>query len=111
PGGNPGGTPGGDPGGTPGGTPGGEPGGTPGGAPGGNPGGTPGGSTGNGDGSGGAGNVPVPNGGLQPIGDQPSGELASTGGATGWALNGAGLTVALGAALAAGTGRHRRRTT
>ncbi|MFB7262599.1 hypothetical protein ACFCXH_10580 [Streptomyces nojiriensis] len=94
-----GGTPGGDsPGsGTPGGgSPGGETlgGGTPGGAPG--------------------GNVPEPNGGTVTV---PTGvsatALAATGAdlATGWALGGAGTALALGAALVAGTGRHRRRRT
>ncbi|MFJ9340311.1 hypothetical protein ACIRP0_13590 [Streptomyces sp. NPDC101733] len=120
PGTDPGGTPGGDPGGTPGGTPGtdpgGTPGGTPGGAPGTDPGGTPGGTPGTNPGGtgtpgGNAGNAPVPNGGAQPVGGAPLGELAATGSATGWALGGAGLSVALGVALAAGTGRHRRRTT
>ncbi|MEV7618244.1 hypothetical protein [Streptomyces sp. NPDC089799] len=50
------------------------------------------------------GNTPSPNGG---------GELAATGAdpATSWALGGAGVAVALGVALVAGTGRHRRRTT
>ncbi|MFI1943348.1 hypothetical protein ACH46F_05775 [Streptomyces virginiae] len=124
-----GGTPGGE---TPGsGTPGGEtPGsGTPGGdTPGGEtPGtGTPGGVPG--------GNVPVPNGGTgtTPIITAPNsgsatgtgttpiitasnsgsgtGALAATGAdpATSWALNGAGVTLAMGAALVAGTGRRRR---
>ncbi|WP_371588223.1 hypothetical protein [Streptomyces virginiae] len=99
-----GGTPGG---GTPGGgTPGGE---TPGG-------GTPGGSTPGGNTPGGVpgGNVPLPNGGTTttPINTVPhSGSaLAATGAdpATSWALNGAGVTLAMGAALVAGTGRRRR---
>ncbi|MFG2975401.1 hypothetical protein ACGFYY_20760 [Streptomyces sp. NPDC048331] len=121
-----GGTPGG---GTPGGeTPGGEApgGGTPGGetpsgeTPGsGTPGGqTPGGNTPPGTPGG---NGPVPNGGTSttPINSgsntgttaTPSGSaLAATGAdpATSWALNGAGVTLALGAALVAGTGRRRR---
>ncbi|WP_405711668.1 hypothetical protein [Streptomyces xanthophaeus] len=123
-----GGTPGG---GTPGGgTPGG---GTPGsGTPGG---GTPGGGT---PGGGSGGNVPGPDGGVggTPIGNFPGSgsgsgigtgigigtgqagasvtgsELASTGAdpASSWALGGAGTALVLGAALIAGTGRHRRRT-
>ncbi|MFE1870713.1 hypothetical protein ACFW9N_07410 [Streptomyces sp. NPDC059496] len=126
-----GGTPGG---GTPGsGTPGGEtPGGeTPGGGTPGN--GTPGGETPDGGtpGSGtpgGApgGNVPVPNGGTgaTPISTLPhsgsdtgttvnaSAPLAATGAdpATSWALNGAVVALAMGAALVAGTGRRRRTT-
>ncbi|MFI8386667.1 hypothetical protein [Streptomyces sp. NPDC085540] len=119
-----GGTPGG---GTPGGgTPGGE---TPGGeTPGG---GTPGGETpGSGTPGGGTpggvpgGNVPVPNGGnnATPVGTVPSSgsntgtasasALAATGAdpATSWALGGAGVAVAMGAALVAGTGRRRRTT-
>ncbi|MFD3699715.1 hypothetical protein ACFWUZ_26935 [Streptomyces sp. NPDC058646] len=68
-------------------------------------------------------NHPVPNGGSQPLpaSGAPSatpvtqsagGRLADTGTdpATPWALAGAGLTLALGAALVAGTGRHRRHT-
>ncbi|MFD7400086.1 hypothetical protein ACFV60_34230 [Streptomyces virginiae] len=104
-----GGTPGG---GTPGGgTPGGE---TPGG---GTPGGsTPGGITPGSNTPGGVpgGNVPLPNGGTTttPINTVPhSGSaLAATGAdpATSWALNGAGVTLAMGAALVAGTGRRRR---
>ncbi|WP_327736781.1 hypothetical protein OG749_26440 [Streptomyces nojiriensis] len=130
-GGTPGGsTPGGDTpggetsgGGTPGGsTPGGE---TPGsGTPGaetpgsGTPGGdAPGGETPGGGTQGGApgGNVPEPNGGTG-TGTVPTGvsatALAATGAdpATSWALGGAGTALALGAALVAGTGRHRRRT-
>ncbi|WP_051774040.1 hypothetical protein [Streptomyces sp. NRRL S-237] len=115
-----GGTPGGE---TPGGgTPGGETpgGGTPGGeAPGGS---TPGGQTPGSNTPGGVpgGNGPVPNGGTgsTPISSgsntattTPSGSaLAATGAdpATSWALNGAGVTLALGAALVAGTGRRRR---
>ncbi|MGW6575389.1 hypothetical protein ACWGAN_24955 [Streptomyces sp. NPDC054945] len=127
-----GGTPGGETpgGGTPGGgTPGSETpgGGTPGGeAPGGS---TPGGQTPGGNTPGGvpSGNGPVPNGGTDstPISSgsntgttattaTPSGSatgaLAATGAdpATSWALNGAGVTLALGAALVAGTGRRRR---
>ncbi|MFB6825268.1 hypothetical protein ACFCXA_27230 [Streptomyces virginiae] len=124
-GGTPGnGTPGGEtPGsGTPGGgIPGGETpgGGTPGGStPGGNtPGGnSPGGNTPGGSTPGGVpgGNVPLPNGGTTttPINTvSPSGSaLAATGAdpATSWALNGAGVTLAMGAALVAGTGRRRR---
>ncbi|MFJ6052155.1 hypothetical protein [Streptomyces sp. NPDC092307] len=127
-----GGTPGGEnPGGTPGGgTPGSEtPGGsTPGGeTPGGEvPGGSaPGGQTPGSNTPGGVpgGNGPVPNGGTgsTPISSgsntgttataTPSGSaLAATGAdpATSWALNGAGVTLALGAALVAGTGRRRR---
>ncbi|MFG2753771.1 hypothetical protein [Streptomyces xanthophaeus] len=69
-------------------------------------------------------NHPVPNGGSQPVpaSDDHSptletqtaiGRLADTGTdpAAPWALAGAGLTLAMGAALVAGTGRHRRRTT
>ncbi|MGW6941833.1 hypothetical protein ACWGF3_22955 [Streptomyces xanthophaeus] len=129
-----GGTPGGETpgGGTPGGgTPGGGTpgGGTPGsGTPGG---GTPGGGT---PGGGSGGNVPGPDGGVggTPIGTFPGSgsgigsgigtgqasasgtgsELASTGAdpASSWALGGAGTALVLGAALIAGTGRHRRRT-
>ncbi|MGZ9932594.1 hypothetical protein ACXNSR_22300 [Streptomyces sp. NC-S4] len=126
-----GGTPGGD-------TPGGEtPGsgtsgnGTPGGsAPGG---GTPGGEAPGGGAPGGAagGNGPVPNGGTEttPISTVPTSgsdtgtvptsgsdtgapALAATGAdpATSWALNGAGVALAMGAALVAGTGRRRRTT-
>ncbi|MFD5409780.1 hypothetical protein [Streptomyces nojiriensis] len=121
-----GGTPGGETpgGGTPGGgTPGGE---TPGsGTPGaetpgsGTPGGdTPGGETPGGGTQGGApgGNVPEPNGGTG-TGTVPTSvsatALAATGAdpATSWALGGAGTALALGAALVAGTGRHRRRRT
>ncbi|MGW6691088.1 hypothetical protein [Streptomyces sp. NPDC054961] len=71
------------------------------------------------------GNQPGPNGGTTtPISDTGStghtgtttgagGELAATGAdaATSWALGGAGLALAMGAALVAGTGRRRRRTT
>lgn len=68
------------------------------------------------------GNDPAPNGGSKPIvGTSTStststgtgGELATTGSdpATTWALGGAGVALAMGAALVAGTGRHRRRTT
>ncbi|MFD3699064.1 hypothetical protein ACFWUZ_23480 [Streptomyces sp. NPDC058646] len=113
-----GGTPGG---GTPGGgtpgseTPGGETpgGGTPGGeTPGaGIPGvGIPGGST---PGAAG-GDGPKPNGGTgtPAPGTGTGGELAATGAdpATSWALGGAGTALVLGAALVAGTGRHRRRS-
>ncbi|MDD9378047.1 hypothetical protein M8Z33_15565 [Streptomyces sp. ZAF1911] len=63
-------------------------------------------------------NNPGPNGGSTPIvapgtGTPPGGELATTGSspATTWALGGAGVTLAMGAALIAGTGRHRRRDT
>ncbi|MFB6581045.1 hypothetical protein ACFCYC_27190 [Streptomyces sp. NPDC056402] len=122
-----GGTPGsGTPGsGTPGGeTPGGETpgGGTPGSGTPGN--GTPGGET-PGSGTPG-GNVPVPNGGTgaAPINTLPhsgsatgttvnaSAPLAATGAdpATSWALGGAGVALAMGAALVAGTGRRRRTT-
>ncbi|MGW6950690.1 hypothetical protein [Streptomyces xanthophaeus] len=135
-----GGTPGGETpgGGTPGGgTPGGETpgGGTPGGETPGS--GTPGGGT---PGGGSGGNVPGPDGGVggTPIGTFPGSgsgigtgtgsgigtgqasasasgtgsELASTGAdpASSWALGGAGTALVLGAALIAGTGRHRRRT-
>ncbi|MFE9478304.1 hypothetical protein ACFYNM_06810 [Streptomyces spororaveus] len=130
-----GGTPGGETpgGGTPGGgAPGGEaPGGSPGGGAGGEtpgsatPGGTPGGAPG--------GNGPVPNGstGTTPISTVPNSgsgtggsgtggtggsdtgvtaPLATTGAdpATSWVLGGAGVTLAMGAALVAGTGRRRR---
>ncbi|MCX4804921.1 hypothetical protein OG594_25500 [Streptomyces sp. NBC_01214] len=73
------------------------------------------------------GNVPVPNGGTgaAPISTLPnsgsntgtavnaSAPLAATGAdpATSWALGGAGVALAMGAALVAGTGRRRRRTT
>ncbi|MFD7786435.1 hypothetical protein ACFV4Q_25630 [Streptomyces nojiriensis] len=106
-----GGTPGAE---TPGsGTPGGE---TPGsGTPGGD---TPGGENPGGGTQGGApgGNVPEPNGGTG-TGTVPTSvsatALAATGAdpATSWALGGAGTALALGAALVAGTGRHRRRRT
>ncbi|MEU9377163.1 hypothetical protein AB0D94_25760 [Streptomyces sp. NPDC048255] len=69
-------------------------------------------------------NHPLPSGGSQPVqasGDHAptpesqtaGGRLADTGTdpAAPWALAGAGLTLAMGAALVAGTGRHRRRTT
>ncbi|MFE4638314.1 hypothetical protein ACFRJ1_33775 [Streptomyces sp. NPDC056773] len=66
------------------------------------------------------GNNPGPNGGSTPIptpgtgtGTPPGGELATTGSspATTWAIGGAGIALAMGAALVAGTGRHRRRDT
>ncbi|WP_412077182.1 hypothetical protein ACLF6K_20230 [Streptomyces xanthophaeus] len=66
------------------------------------------------------GNLPKPNGGTSTptpgtgLGATASGvELAATGSdpATSWALGGAGTALALGAALVAGTGRHRRRRT
>ncbi|MCX4691759.1 hypothetical protein [Streptomyces sp. NBC_01408] len=100
-------------------------GGTPGGStPGG---GTPGGGTPGGGTPGGGtpgGNVPKPNGGTSTPGTgtgtstgtgttASGGGLAATGSdpATTWALGGAGTALVLGAALVAGTGRHRRRTT
>ncbi|MGW3326857.1 hypothetical protein [Streptomyces virginiae] len=71
---------------------------------------------GNGNGNG---NQPNPNGGAKPITDTTGttgttgatgGELAATGSdpATTWALGGAGVALAMGAALVAGTGRRRR---
>ncbi|MFD3720772.1 hypothetical protein [Streptomyces sp. NPDC058674] len=93
--------------------------------------------TGTGENTGGTGNEPKPDGGMTPIdtdtdtstgagtgtgtgtggstgnGSAPSGgELAATGTdpATSWALGGAGVAVAMGAALIAGTGRRRRTT-
>ncbi|MFD9410874.1 hypothetical protein ACFWBN_28155 [Streptomyces sp. NPDC059989] len=68
-----------------------------------------------------SGNQPKPNGGAKPIGDTTTGgntggntggELAATGAdaATTWALGGAGVALAMGAALVAGTGRRRRTT-
>ncbi|MGW6876049.1 hypothetical protein ACWGHA_27375 [Streptomyces xanthophaeus] len=84
-----------------------------------------GGSAGNGNsgGTGTAPNQPNPDGGATPIGTgtgtgggtasaPAGGELAATGAdpATSWALGGAGLAVAMGAALVAGTGRRRRTT-
>ncbi|MFG2879303.1 hypothetical protein ACGFYU_30595 [Streptomyces sp. NPDC048337] len=66
---------------------------------------------------GGNGNEPKPNGGSKPINDttpggHTGGELAATGAdaATTWALGGAGVALAMGAALVAGTGRRRRPT-
>ncbi|MGW0752064.1 hypothetical protein [Streptomyces sp. NPDC002587] len=62
------------------------------------------------------GNQPKPNGGSKPIVDDTTGhtggELAATGAdaATTWALGGAGVALAMGAALVAGTGRRRRAT-
>ncbi|MEU9033432.1 hypothetical protein AB0D45_00720 [Streptomyces sp. NPDC048352] len=72
--------------------------------------------TGTGTGTGTEGNTPKPNGGSTPAdgsnGTGTGGELAETGAdaATAWALGGGGAVLALGAALVAGTGRHRRRT-
>ncbi|MFG2997127.1 hypothetical protein [Streptomyces sp. NPDC048340] len=98
-------------------------------------GGQTGGNTGGGTGTGGqtggntggsTGNTPNPNGGSQPVvntgttattpatGGQggQGGQLAATGAdpATTWALGGAAVAVAMGAALVAGTGRRRRPT-
>ncbi|MEU9166032.1 hypothetical protein AB0D29_37875 [Streptomyces sp. NPDC048424] len=69
-----------------------------------------GGNTGN------TGNQPKPDGGSTPVKDTTpvttGGRLAETGtdAATGWALGGAGVALAMGAALVAGTGRRRRPT-
>ncbi|MBT2476706.1 hypothetical protein [Streptomyces sp. ISL-94] len=67
------------------------------------------------------GNQPKPNGDAKPIVDttggnttagNTGGELAATGAdaATSWALGGAGVALAMGATLVAGTGRRRRTT-
>ncbi|MEU9377043.1 hypothetical protein AB0D94_25155 [Streptomyces sp. NPDC048255] len=80
-----------------------------------------GGGNGNGGQAGGNGNQPKPDGGVKPVADQNGGGTATTpkGGhlatagadsATSWALGGAGLAVAMGAALVAGTGKRRRPT-
>ncbi|MFJ3636795.1 hypothetical protein [Streptomyces sp. NPDC090112] len=81
-----------------------------------------GGSTGNGGGNSGGnggstGNQPKPDGGITtPVVDRATtgggGQLAATGSdpATSWALGGAGVALAMGAALVAGTGRRRRPT-
>ncbi|MFG2993144.1 hypothetical protein ACGFZK_28245 [Streptomyces sp. NPDC048257] len=72
---------------------------------------------GNGNGNGGStGNQPKPDGGTTtPVVDRTTGgggHLAATGAdpATTWALGGAGVALAMGAALVAGTGRRRRPT-
>ncbi|MBT2449295.1 hypothetical protein J7F03_19805 [Streptomyces sp. ISL-43] len=74
---------------------------------------------GNGDGGGdgepgGTGNDPRPDGGADPAAaaSATGGRLAATGAdpATTWALGGAGVALAMGAALVAGTGRRRRPT-
>ncbi|WCD87041.1 hypothetical protein KPP03845_103409 [Streptomyces xanthophaeus] len=70
---------------------------------------------GNGNGNG-NGNQPKPDGGSGPAAGQGAtaggGKLATAGAdpATSWALGGAGLAVAMGAALVAGTGKRRRPT-
>lgn len=64
------------------------------------------------------GNQPKPDGGATPIADQKTttpatgGQLAETGtdAATSWALGSAGVALAMGAALVAGTGKRRRPT-
>ncbi|MDX3539049.1 hypothetical protein PV721_32915 [Streptomyces sp. MB09-01] len=73
--------------------------------------------TGSGTGDGGTtGNQPKPEGHSTPIKDTTpvatGGQLAETGtdAATSWALGGAGVALAMGAALVAGTGRRRRPT-
>ncbi|MEU9085287.1 hypothetical protein [Streptomyces sp. NPDC048357] len=75
----------------------------------------PGTEPGTGDG-GTTGNQPKPDGGSTPVKDTTpvttGGRLAETGtdAATSWALGGAGVALAMGAALVAGTGRRRRPT-
>ncbi|WP_329378687.1 hypothetical protein OG625_10660 [Streptomyces sp. NBC_01351] len=85
-------------------------------APGTDPGTNPGGG---GESGGDTGNQPKPDGGAAPIVDQGAGTTAGTGGqlaatgsdpATTWALGGAGVALAMGAALVAGTGKRRRPT-
>ncbi|WP_330334547.1 hypothetical protein OHS33_35520 [Streptomyces sp. NBC_00536] len=67
------------------------------------------------NGTGTPGNQPKPDDALTPViseGGISGGQLAVTGSdpATGWALGGAGVTLAMGAALVAGTGKRRRTT-